>query len=1006
MCSILLCYGRCVLRRLEYLRCRSLIHPYGGWRVATLLAALCAAMLTAAPARAQDNEWTWMGGSDANATAPGVYGTLGIPAPGNFPGAHQYSASWTDASGDLWMFGGLASDANNSGPAYMNDLWKYDPDTNQWAWIGGSSTVKAPGTPGGCLVAICGVPGVYGTQGTAAAGNVPGGRMGAASWTDSQGNVWIFGGFGFDSAGTLVYLNDLWKYNPSTNQWTWMGGPSTVTGVCFGDGNPLDGTYCGGEPGVYGTQGVEAATNIPGGRAEPITWVDKSGNFWLMGGYHIDSAVEAQYVFDDLWRFNPSTGEWAWMGGAAGPTNPACVSDPNSNVIFICGELGVYGTRGAASASNMPGSRLSGMGWTDAAGNLWLMGGSAWDSGAGGFNPLNDVWSYNMASGEWTWMGGSDAAPGCMANFSDTCGGVTIPPIDGSDGNLGQAAPANIPELTSASAYWKDASGNFWIFSGSSMPVIPLHNEFSWGANGFWKFEPAKNLWTWMGGSPASIFPVVSVYGTLGQAAAGNVPGSRFGAASWTGKDGRLWLLGGYGTTTSSFGNYLNDLWVYQPSTAPLPTTATPTLSVPEGSYSSAQSVTLDDATDGATIYYTTDGTTPTTNSAIFSAPGFLPGAEHPISVPYSATIKTMAIASGCYPSAVATATYTLSTSVATPTFSLPSGTYDSAQNVVISDASSGVTIYYTTDGSTPTTNSPAYRPSGNTWIPLPVVMTETLKAIAVANGYSSNSAGASAVATATYTLNLPPAPVPTFSIPAGTYTSAQTVVIHDSAPNALIYYTTDGSTPTFSLPPFIDGVPVSVSSSETLKAFAIGTGYNPSAVSSAAYTINLPPPSFALSADPISTAVSPGGSSPTTLTVTSQNGFNSTVSFACSGLPARVTCAFSPTTVTPPSGGQAITQLTIAESSSASIAPPSGRTFLPYAALAMAFGFIGIGWRRRRFNRLQLFLIAALPLIAAISACGGGSSPRPSTPENATVKVTATSGSLQQTATIALTVN
>src|SRR5579859_865578 len=118
-------------------------HLYDGWRVIALLAALYTAMLAGTPTYAQDNEWTWMGGSDANAAAPGVYGTLGVPEPGNFPGAHQYSASWTDASGAMWMFGGLAWDANDSGPAYMNDLWKYNPDSNEWAWMGGSSTVPA-----------------------------------------------------------------------------------------------------------------------------------------------------------------------------------------------------------------------------------------------------------------------------------------------------------------------------------------------------------------------------------------------------------------------------------------------------------------------------------------------------------------------------------------------------------------------------------------------------------------------------------------------------------------------------------------------------------------------------------------------------------------------------------------------------------------------------------------------------------------------------------------------
>jgi hypothetical protein len=56
--------------------------------------------------------------------------------------------------------------------------------------------------------------GVYGSQGTAAAGNVPGARYPAVSWTDASGNLWLFGGWGYDSAGTSGYLNDLWMYKP------------------------------------------------------------------------------------------------------------------------------------------------------------------------------------------------------------------------------------------------------------------------------------------------------------------------------------------------------------------------------------------------------------------------------------------------------------------------------------------------------------------------------------------------------------------------------------------------------------------------------------------------------------------------------------------------------------------------------------------------------------------------------------------------------------------------
>lgn len=70
------------------------------------------------------------------------------------------------------------------------------------------------------MATIAGQPGVYGTQDTPANGNLAGGRQGAASRPDSNGNFWLYGANGYHSADTYRGLHDLWMYYEPTNQWT------------------------------------------------------------------------------------------------------------------------------------------------------------------------------------------------------------------------------------------------------------------------------------------------------------------------------------------------------------------------------------------------------------------------------------------------------------------------------------------------------------------------------------------------------------------------------------------------------------------------------------------------------------------------------------------------------------------------------------------------------------------------------------------------------------------
>lgn len=283
-------------------------------------------------------KWIWMSGSDVTGRE-GIYGTQGSPAPDNVPGARFSASAWTDAFGNLWLFGGFVFDIRGAQPGVINytgfnDLWKYSG--GEWTWVGGSTLAFQPG--------------VYGTQGTPAAGSTPGSRAAAATWIDRDGNLWLFGGANYDpSTGNFSYFNDLWKY--SAGEWTWMGGSDLPD-----------------EVGVYGSPGAPAAINIPGARVGAVTWIDLSGNLWLMGGsFNGDD-------YNDLWKY--SSGQWTWMSGSNGAD-----------------QAGSYGTQGSAASSNVPGARYLASAWMDTSGNLWLFGGNGYDS-ADNQGDLNGLWEY------------------------------------------------------------------------------------------------------------------------------------------------------------------------------------------------------------------------------------------------------------------------------------------------------------------------------------------------------------------------------------------------------------------------------------------------------------------------------------------------------------------------------------------------------------------------------------------------------------------------------------
>ncbi len=438
---------------------------------------------------------TWVKGN-AFRDDPGIYGNPGIGAPGNTPGARNGAVSWQDASGNFWLFGGNGYDCAGNYD-FLSDLWKYSPGTNQWTFVKGDST--------------SGNGGIYGTLGTAAATNKPGGRIAGSSWVDASGNFWLFGGVGYDGSSGIGELNDLWKYNIATNQWTWMGG-STVNSA----------------GGTYGTQGTAAPTNVPGARIAANTWTDLTGTLWLFGGVGYSGANYGD--LQDLWKYSTSTNQWTWVKGTA-----------NTDV------SGTYGTQGTAAAGNLPGSRYVSATWIDASGNLWLMGGLGYDAASGFEDALNDLWKYNIASNQWTWVKGSN-----LSAQSGTYGTQNVP------------ATINSPGARAGSAFWTDVSGNLYLFGGNGYDASSGMQD---NLNDLWKYNIATNQWTWLKGANSNLDD--GQYGIKGVPSVNNNPSARSLPAHWIDANSNLWFFGGNGIDSiANFGD-MNDLWKLETCVAP-----------------------------------------------------------------------------------------------------------------------------------------------------------------------------------------------------------------------------------------------------------------------------------------------------------------------------------------------------------------------------------------------------------------------------------------------------
>lgn len=393
----------------------------------------------------------------------------------------------------------------------------------EWVWKSGSNTLNYLGN--------------FGTQGIPSPTNKPPGLYEAAEWTDLQGNFWILG------------EGNLWKYEPSTNLWTWMKGDGTNN-----------------QAPIYGVIGVTSVNNTPGSRSMSYTWVDNVGDFWLFG-----PSTNA------LWKYQINSNSWTWMKGDS-----------------IINNGGNYGTKGIELLSNCPPSSMEiGICWTADNGDLWLMD----NNGC--------LWQYKINTNNWIWIKGDHS----VLYPQPVYGLKGIPNINNTPGytffdytrwkdsngdfwylngmfmilwkynintNMWVCVTGNIPyspdhnyggiicEKNNADSLiplkhretrtcWIDECDNLWLMGGAWYGASAAHS-----LNDLIYYDTHNNDWVWADNDTIANAP--SNYGIQGVSSINNVPASRTGSLPFKDLSGNLWLFGG---NDDAYQNFYGDLWMY-----------------------------------------------------------------------------------------------------------------------------------------------------------------------------------------------------------------------------------------------------------------------------------------------------------------------------------------------------------------------------------------------------------------------------------------------------------
>lgn len=492
-------------------------------------------------------QWAWVSGYNNTSGVLGTLGSIGVASQNYFPASRLQAKPILASDGMVYIYGGSPTFTN--GNDLRTNLWKYNPNTNEWTLLSNKTTVGQ----------------VIGQVGVENASNHPAAMSGYTSWFYNN-SLWYYGGTSENTTDANAVQKRIWKFNLATQLWVCVKDPSSARGS-------------------FGQQQISDSNNTPPALIDMSNSTVLNNEAYFIGGYELGGNsmdMETYGLHNSLWKYNMATNEWTWMRGNITTNRPA-----------------FFGKKGVENSNNIPEAKRHVFLWNEN-GIIKTFGGRTNNRG----NTI-DIWNYSPTSNNFTWTDGRSLAFKPWTDFETrayiededvpsvfnittpystitwgekgsklwylaqyttnssgifgamweydvaTCTNFKIK--EQTDyvttyGELGVAADSNIPPYRQNSCLW-ETNSKLYLMGGN------YNGSFF---NDFWVFDKATKQWTWLNGAKNNDIPY-SQYGPIGLASTTNYPRSRTQAISWVDEDENLWLFSG--SNNESY--YLNDFWKF-----------------------------------------------------------------------------------------------------------------------------------------------------------------------------------------------------------------------------------------------------------------------------------------------------------------------------------------------------------------------------------------------------------------------------------------------------------